>query len=67
MMKFRLYISISKSRIISSLATVGRCCAQILRHIEVDWNVCRAQCNAPQEVSNEKVEMILRQVSGQGK
>jgi ribosomal protein L40E len=64
-MKFRLYISISKSRIISSLATVGRCCAQILKHIEVDWNVCRAQCNAPQEVSNEKVEMILRQVSGQ--
>ncbi len=53
--------------IISSLATVGRCCAQILRQIEVDWNVCRAQCNAPQEVSNEKLEMILRQVSGQGK
>jgi ribosomal protein L40E len=64
-MKFRLYISISKSRIISSLATVGRRCAQILRQIEVDWNVCRAQCNAPQEVSNEKLEMILRQVSGQ--
>ncbi|CAK9210021.1 unnamed protein product [Sphagnum troendelagicum] len=29
------------------------------------WDLTRAQCNAPQEVSNEKVEMILRQVSGQ--
>ncbi|CAM6013133.1 unnamed protein product [Sphagnum balticum] len=29
------------------------------------WDLTRAQCNAPQEVSNEKLEMILRQVSGQ--
>ncbi|CAK9867160.1 unnamed protein product [Sphagnum jensenii] len=29
------------------------------------WDLTRAQCNAPQEVSDEKLEMILRQVSGQ--